>query len=186
MSSAMRFTQYDPEGFFDEMFGERRRPRPAARALAQFIDALPDGELLSPSAVGRARAPQHGHHVQRLRRRRRHRADLPVRPRPAHRVGVGVAHHRARAEAADRGAQPVHRRHLPRPADPQGRRRAVRRHPLGPGVPAAVRRARRRRTASGATSPAPIWCGTTTARSTCSRTTCGVRPACRTCSRTAT
>ena len=43
----MRFTQYDPEGFFDEMFGDERRPRPAARALAQFIDALPDGELLS-------------------------------------------------------------------------------------------------------------------------------------------
>src|SRR5688572_1509890 len=46
MSSAMRFTHYDPEGFFDEMFGEERRPRPSARALAQFIDALPDGELL--------------------------------------------------------------------------------------------------------------------------------------------
>jgi uncharacterized circularly permuted ATP-grasp superfamily protein len=42
----VRFTDYDPEGFFDEMFGNERRPRPAARALAQFIDALPDGELL--------------------------------------------------------------------------------------------------------------------------------------------
>jgi uncharacterized circularly permuted ATP-grasp superfamily protein len=42
----MRFTKYDPEGFFDEMFGGGQRPRPAARALAQFLDALPDGELL--------------------------------------------------------------------------------------------------------------------------------------------
>jgi uncharacterized circularly permuted ATP-grasp superfamily protein len=42
----MRFTQYDSEGFFDEMFGGEQRPRPAARALAQFLDALPDGELL--------------------------------------------------------------------------------------------------------------------------------------------
>jgi uncharacterized circularly permuted ATP-grasp superfamily protein len=42
----MRFTKYDPEGFFDEMFGGGKRPRPAARALAQFLDALPDGELL--------------------------------------------------------------------------------------------------------------------------------------------
>jgi uncharacterized circularly permuted ATP-grasp superfamily protein len=42
----MRVTEYDPEGFFDEMFGDERRPRPAARALAHFIDGLPDGELL--------------------------------------------------------------------------------------------------------------------------------------------
>jgi uncharacterized circularly permuted ATP-grasp superfamily protein len=42
----MRFTQYDPGSFFDEMFGDQRRPRPAARALVQFIDSLPDGELL--------------------------------------------------------------------------------------------------------------------------------------------
>ena len=42
----MRFTQYDPEGFFDEMFGGEHRPRPSARALVQFIDALPEGELL--------------------------------------------------------------------------------------------------------------------------------------------
>jgi len=46
MSSAMRFTQYDPENFFDEMFGGEHRPRPAARALVQFIDALPEGALL--------------------------------------------------------------------------------------------------------------------------------------------
>jgi uncharacterized circularly permuted ATP-grasp superfamily protein len=42
----MRFTSYDPEAFFDEMFGEPQRPRPAARALVQFIDGLPEGELL--------------------------------------------------------------------------------------------------------------------------------------------
>jgi len=42
----MRFTSYDPEAYFDEMFGEPNRPRPAARALVQFIDGLPDGELL--------------------------------------------------------------------------------------------------------------------------------------------
>ena len=42
----MRFTQYDPAGFFDEMFGEPQRPRPAARALVQFINRLPEGELL--------------------------------------------------------------------------------------------------------------------------------------------
>jgi uncharacterized circularly permuted ATP-grasp superfamily protein len=42
----MRFTEYDPGAFFDEMFGEPQRPRVAARALVQFIDTLPEGELL--------------------------------------------------------------------------------------------------------------------------------------------
>jgi uncharacterized circularly permuted ATP-grasp superfamily protein len=42
----MRFTHYDTGGFFDEMFGEPSQPRPAASALVQLIDALPEGELL--------------------------------------------------------------------------------------------------------------------------------------------
>ena len=42
----MRFTHYDLGSFVDEMFEDRDRPRPAARALVQFIDGLPDGELL--------------------------------------------------------------------------------------------------------------------------------------------
>ena len=44
--SIMRFAQYDTGGFFDEMFGDQRVPRAAAKALVQVIDALPDGELL--------------------------------------------------------------------------------------------------------------------------------------------
>jgi uncharacterized circularly permuted ATP-grasp superfamily protein len=42
----MRFTQYETGDFFDEMFEEPSAPRQAAKALVQFIDALPDGELL--------------------------------------------------------------------------------------------------------------------------------------------
>jgi uncharacterized circularly permuted ATP-grasp superfamily protein len=42
----MKFANYDPGAFVDEMFGERGRPRAAASALAQFIDALPADELL--------------------------------------------------------------------------------------------------------------------------------------------
>src|SRR6266851_558054 len=42
----MRFAEYDTGEFFDEMFGEQTNPRIAARALIQFIDTLPDGELL--------------------------------------------------------------------------------------------------------------------------------------------
>jgi uncharacterized circularly permuted ATP-grasp superfamily protein len=42
----MKFSHYETGQFFDEMFGSNSRPRAAARALSQFIDALPDGELL--------------------------------------------------------------------------------------------------------------------------------------------
>ena len=42
----MRFTHYETGGFFDEMFDVDGEPRSAARALSQFIDTLPDGELL--------------------------------------------------------------------------------------------------------------------------------------------
>ncbi len=41
----MRFTSYDPEGFFDEMFDSVGRPRPSALRLMQKIQSLPDGEL---------------------------------------------------------------------------------------------------------------------------------------------
>jgi len=42
----MRFERYDTGDFFDEMFDLNGRPRAAASALTQFIDALPTGELL--------------------------------------------------------------------------------------------------------------------------------------------
>jgi uncharacterized circularly permuted ATP-grasp superfamily protein len=42
----MRFSHYDSGAFFDEMFEGPSRPRAAARALMQFINALPEGELL--------------------------------------------------------------------------------------------------------------------------------------------
>jgi uncharacterized circularly permuted ATP-grasp superfamily protein len=42
---AMRFSDYEPGDFFDEMFHAPREPRDSARALTQFIESLPDGEL---------------------------------------------------------------------------------------------------------------------------------------------
>ena len=41
----MTFAQYDPEGFFDEMFASAGAPRAGAHALTQVIDALPAGEI---------------------------------------------------------------------------------------------------------------------------------------------
>jgi uncharacterized circularly permuted ATP-grasp superfamily protein len=42
----MKFSEYDPGEFVDEMFGARCQPHAAARALVQLIDGMPDGELL--------------------------------------------------------------------------------------------------------------------------------------------
>ena len=42
----MRFIQYEPGRFFDEMFEAGSVPRSFARPLVEFIDALPDGELI--------------------------------------------------------------------------------------------------------------------------------------------
>jgi uncharacterized circularly permuted ATP-grasp superfamily protein len=42
----MRFADYDPGDFFDEMFGGPHQARDPARALAQFVESLPEGELL--------------------------------------------------------------------------------------------------------------------------------------------
>jgi uncharacterized circularly permuted ATP-grasp superfamily protein len=47
----MNFANYELDGCFDEMFGENRQPRAAARHLARNIEALPPEEL-----VGRQRA----------------------------------------------------------------------------------------------------------------------------------
>ncbi|HEX6463929.1 MAG TPA: circularly permuted type 2 ATP-grasp protein [Vicinamibacterales bacterium] len=41
----MRFTDYDPGAFYDEMFDSAGRARPCARSLVRFVDGLPDGEL---------------------------------------------------------------------------------------------------------------------------------------------
>src|SRR3954469_14249344 len=41
----MRFTDYDPREFYDEMFEAPSGARPCARALARFVHELPDGEL---------------------------------------------------------------------------------------------------------------------------------------------
>jgi uncharacterized circularly permuted ATP-grasp superfamily protein len=42
----MRFNHYEMEDFFDEMFSEGCRPRPAAQALIKTIESLAEGELL--------------------------------------------------------------------------------------------------------------------------------------------
>jgi uncharacterized circularly permuted ATP-grasp superfamily protein len=45
-SRSMRFADYDPGDFYDEMFEANHDPRPGAKALSHLIDTLPEGELL--------------------------------------------------------------------------------------------------------------------------------------------
>src|SRR6202521_5790064 len=42
----MKFADYRTDDCFDEMFDEHAQPRAVARALIQFMETLPDGELL--------------------------------------------------------------------------------------------------------------------------------------------
>jgi len=44
---AMKFSDYEPGEFFDELFGEDGAPRASARTLVRNIEGLPNGELLS-------------------------------------------------------------------------------------------------------------------------------------------
>ena len=41
----MNFHNYDPEGFYDELFASSGTPRSGAALLVQRIDGLTDGEL---------------------------------------------------------------------------------------------------------------------------------------------
>ena len=136
--------------FFDEMFEAGASRAPAARALVQLIEALADGELLRRQQSAE-RALLHmgitfnvygdGAGTERI---------FPVRSRPAHRRGRRVELDRARPQAAHPRAEPVHRRHLPRPEDRQGRRRSRPR--------SSTRRSSFRKQCVGLNPPRGVWC----------------------------
>ena len=182
----MRVTGYDTGGFYDEMFddGVAAAPRGAAparhdpRARRRPARTLPAGRRAHPRPAR--------HHLQRLRRLGRHRAAVPLRPGAAHRHGrrSGTGSSAGSSSASTRSTSSSTTSITSRRSSRTGsspRRSSARRRSTGRSASASTRRR-----ASGATSPAPTWCATPTARSTCSRTTCACRRACPTCSRTAT
>ena len=136
----MRFADYEPGDFFDEMFDASRQAREPARALAQFVETLPEGELLRRQRSAERALLNLGITFGVYGDTAGQRADLSLRSRPADRGGAGMEPHRARPEAAHPRAQPLHRRHLPRSVHPQGRRRAGRDRPLGVDVSRSLRR----------------------------------------------
>ena len=42
----MKFSSYDTDGFYDELFLSNGHPRPDVRPLIERIESLSDGELL--------------------------------------------------------------------------------------------------------------------------------------------
>ena len=112
----MTFADYDPESFFDEMFARAGAPRAAARALTQVIDALARRASSSagsgpPSArCCRWASPSTSTATTRAPRRSFRSTSSRASSRPP------SGDDRARPEAAHPRAEPVHRRHLPRPA----------------------------------------------------------------------
>ena len=122
MSTPVLDDPYDPAGFFDEVFDAAGQPRPGAEILVQRLRALGAAEVLRRQRSAE-RALLHlgitfnvygdGAGIERI-------FPFDIVPRIVERSGVGPD--RARPDAADPRAQPLHRRRLPRPADPQGRR----------------------------------------------------------------
>ena len=60
MAVQLRFDNYDPGDFFDELFEGPNQPRPGAQLLVNRIHSLPDGELLARQRAAEAALFQMG------------------------------------------------------------------------------------------------------------------------------
>ena len=56
----MKFTAYETDNFYDEMFVSDSTPRPGARLLKERIESLPDGELFARQAAAESLLLQNG------------------------------------------------------------------------------------------------------------------------------
>ena len=112
---------YDTGGFYDEVFeigpdGDarpraalRRGSSPRSRRWTAGTCAAPPSSRTARSCTGGVTFTVYSDDAPARR------ADPAVRPDPAHPPGRGVGGRRGRAAAADRGAEPLRARHLPRP-----------------------------------------------------------------------
>ena len=181
----MRFSSYQTEGFYDEMFEADGTSAAACAAAAGDHRVAVRRPAAALQARRRAPAAADGHHLQRLRRiagaERIFPFDLIPRIIPAEewdRIERGL---KQRIHALNC----LHRRHLSRPENSQRRRHSARSGALRGFLPQAVPRLESALAACGATSPEPTWCATATAAITCWRTTCACPPASPTCWKTA-
>ena len=123
MPPPMPFNGYRVDGFHDEMFDDAGEPRPDCQPLFEHLQHF-RRTTYPPAARGRSLDGPAGHHVQRLRRPAGTERIIPfdIVPRIIHEqewswIERGLKQRITRA-------QHVHRRHLPRADESQGRRRA--------------------------------------------------------------
>ena len=119
----MKFDRYDTGGFYDEMFLAAGCPRPGARLLVQKIEALSEGELQHRQQAAERALLHMGITFNVYGDDAGTERIFPFDISRASSSRREWERHRARPEAAHPRPEPLHRRHLPRPADPQGRRR---------------------------------------------------------------
>ena len=179
------FPRTRPKAFTTRCSRRTARARPHVQLVLEIIQSLSDGQLLRYKHAAERLLLQLGItfnvYGDTAGTERIFPFDLIPRIVPRRRMGP----HRARPQAAHPRAQRLHRRHLSRPEDPQGRRHSRRSGHLRRLLPQAVPRPESAVAASGATSPAPTWCATATANTTSWRTTCACPPASPTCWRIA-
>ena len=156
----MRFSSYRTEGFYDEMFQEDGSPRPHARLLLESVESLPDGVLLRRKVAAERLLLQMGITFNVYADSAGAERIFPFDLLPRIVAAEEWAAHRTRPEAAHPRAQRLHRRHLSRAEDPEGRHHPRGGHSVGGLLPAAVPGPQSAAGASGAISPGSTWCGT--------------------------
>ena len=178
-TAASLFAHYELDASFDEMFAPGHAPRDAYRLLFDRLLELPatewrhrqqaaDRAFLNQGVTFTVYGDDEG--TERI---------FPFDLMPRIITARRVERARARAGAADHGAEPVPEGHLPRAAGSS--RTASCRASWSTAASTTGARWRRRRAAATSTSrgrhrPGPR---STTASSSCSRTTCACRAACR-------
>ena len=169
----MQFSAYQIEEFYDEMFGSDGSARPHFQLVLDIIESLSDGQLIRCQHAAERLLLQMGItfnvYGDAAGTERIFPFDLIPRIVPPHeweRIERGL---KQRIHALNCFIDDIyHDQKILQGRGHSGEEVIS----VGQSLPPAVRRASTRRGASGATSPAPIWCATATARSTCSRTTC--------------
>ena len=180
----MQFSSYQTEGFYDEMFQADGTARPHFQLVQEIIQSLSDGQLLRYKHAAERLLLQLGItfnvYGDTAGTERIFPFDLIPRIIPAHewdRIERGL---KQRIHALNAFIDDIyHDQKILKdgaiPAEVVTSAVSYRKQCHGLNPPGA----------SGATSPAPTWCATATANTTCSRTICACPPASPTCWRIA-
>ena len=174
----MNFASYDTSEFFDEMFLPDGCARLGAHLLKERIESLPNGELLLRQEAAERHCCRCGitFNVYGDSAGTERIFPFDLVPRivgPPNGTGSNAASSSGSTRSTCSSTTSTTIEDL--------KDSVVPRNSYAPPVLSGKRAsASIRRAASGATSPAPTWCATATARSTCSKTTCAARRACPT------